>query len=115
MTEEKKRGDAGDTFRDGVRAVTGIIGALKDAVEQTFEDMTAKGDLSPDKAKEAARDTMNRAQEAMDKVRYRLDFATRREVEELRDEVTELRRRIDLHEAAGHRDEETGGRMPPPL
>ena len=34
-------------------AGTGILGALRDAVEQTFDDLTQKGDLSPEKAKEA--------------------------------------------------------------
>ncbi len=105
--EEKKRNDSGDPFREGVRAVTGILGALRDAVEQSFQDMTDKGDISPDKAKEAAKDTMNRAQDAMDKVRDRLDFATRRELDELREEVAELRRRLNVHEAPGSGADQT--------
>ncbi|MEO5509226.1 MAG: hypothetical protein ABIV28_09400 [Longimicrobiales bacterium] len=109
MADEKKR-DSGDPFREGVRAVTGILGALRDAIEQTFDDMTEKGDLSPDKAKEAAKDTMNRAQDAMEKVKDRLDFATRKELEELRDEVAELKRRLNVHESHA---EEVGDRTPP--
>lgn len=109
MTEERKRPDAGDSFREGVRAVTGILGALREAIENTFDDMTDRGDISPDKAKEAAKDTMNRAQDAMDKVRDRLDFATRKELDELRAEVAELRRRVNVHEGGGGHDDDAAG------
>ena len=100
MTDERKRPDS-DPFREGVRAVTGILGALRDAIEGTFDDMSAKGDMTPERAKEAAKETMGRAQDAMDKMRDRLDFATRSELETLRAEVTELRRRLDEHAAHG--------------
>jgi polyhydroxyalkanoate synthesis regulator phasin len=98
MTEEKKRPDAGDSFREGVRAVTGILGALREAIEHSFDDITDRGDMSSDKAKDAAKETMHRAEDAMNKVRDRLDFATRKELEDLRAEVAELRRRLDAHE-----------------
>ena len=94
MTDEKKRSD-NDPFREGVRAVTGILGALRDAIEGTFDDMSAKGDMSPERAKEAAKETMGRAQDAMDRVRDRLDFATRSELEALRAEVAELRALVE--------------------
>ena len=107
---KKSRNDSGDAFREGVRAVTGILGALRDAIEGTFDDLTEKGDISPDKAKDAAKETMNKAQDAMDKMRERLDFATRKELDELRAEVLELKRRLDLHES---QSDETGDRTPP--
>jgi polyhydroxyalkanoate synthesis regulator phasin len=96
MTEEQRRRDPGDPIRDGVRAITGILGALKDAIEETFDDLRQQGDLSPEKARDAARSTMRRAQDAVDDVRDRLDFVSRREFDTLRDEVAELRRRLDL-------------------
>lgn len=100
MTEEqKKRPDPGDAFREGVRAVTGILGALRDAVEQTFDDLKEKGDLSPERAKEAARETMRRAQEAVEDVRERLEFVPRREFDALKDEVANLRAELDAHRA----------------
>jgi polyhydroxyalkanoate synthesis regulator phasin len=98
MTEEqKKRPDPADAFREGVRAVTGILGALREAVEQTFEDLKDKGDLSPERAKEAARETMKRAQDAVEEVRERLEFVPRREFEQLKDEVAELRSALEAH------------------
>lgn len=100
MTEEqKKRPDAGEAFREGVRAVTGILGALRDAVEQTFDDLKDKGDLTPERAKEAARDTMRRAQEAVDNVKERLEFVPRREFDELKEQVAALRQELDEHRA----------------
>jgi polyhydroxyalkanoate synthesis regulator phasin len=97
MADEKKRTDPGDAFREGVRAVTGILGALRDAVEQTFEELKEKGDLSPERAKEAARETMRRAQEAVEEVRERLEFVPRREFEELRAQVAGLKQELDAH------------------
>jgi polyhydroxyalkanoate synthesis regulator phasin len=97
MTDEKKRTEPGDTFREGVRAVTGILGALRDAIEQTFDDLRERGDLSPERAREAARETMRRAQEAVDDVRERLEFVPRREFEELRAEVAALRQELEAH------------------
>jgi len=99
MTDEKKRTDPGDAFREGVRAVTGILGALRDAVEQTFEELREKGDLSPERAREAARDTMRRAQEAVEDVRERLEFVPRRDFEELRAQVAALRQELEAHRA----------------
>jgi polyhydroxyalkanoate synthesis regulator phasin len=99
MADEKKRTDPGDAFREGVRAVTGILGALRDAVEQTFDDLREKGDLSPERAREAARETMRRAQEAVEEVRERLEFVPRREFEELRAEVAALRQELESHRA----------------
>ena len=111
MADENKRTDPGDAFREGVRAVTGILGALRDAVEQTFDDLKQKGDLSPEKAKEAAKDTMRRAQEAVGEVRERLEFVPRRDFEELRAEVAELRRLIEEHRA--HSVHHSHGQEPP--
>lgn len=97
--EQKKRTDPADAIREGVRAVTGVLGALRDAVEQTFDDLREKGDLSPERAREAARDTMRRAQEAVEDVRERLEFVPRREFEALREEVAALRSELESHRA----------------
>lgn len=102
MTDESqgpRRGssDPGDTIRDGVRAVTGILGAFKDAIEQTFDDLSERGDISPDRARDAARDAMKRAQASVDDMRGRLEFVPRREFDTLKAEVAALRARLDQH------------------
>lgn len=102
MADEQRRpNDIGDNLREGVRTVAGIFGALKDAIEESFEDLRERGDLSPEKAREAARSTMERAQAEMDGMRERLDFATRRELETLRAEVVALRARVEQMERGG--------------
>ncbi len=100
MTDEQRGRDPGEGLRDGVRAIFGVVGALKDAIEETFQELLDQGELSPERAREAARSTMKRAQETVEDMRDRLDFITRREFEELRDEVQQLRRAIEEQSAA---------------
>jgi polyhydroxyalkanoate synthesis regulator phasin len=108
--EGQKRTDPGDTFREGVRAVSGILGAFKDAIEQTFNDLTERGDISPDRAKDAARDAMKRAQEAVDDMRGRLEFVPRREFDALKADVDGLRAQVERHlTQGGHQTPGTGG------
>ncbi|HSJ09150.1 MAG TPA: hypothetical protein VK928_04530 [Longimicrobiales bacterium] len=101
MPDEGKRTDPGDAFRDSIRAVTGVMGAFKDAIEQTLNELSEKGDISPDRAKSAAQDAMKRAQDAMEDVRGRLEFVPRREFETLRDEVAALKIQVERHMAQG--------------
>lgn len=101
MTEQRKRGGVGDEVREGIRAGLGILGALKDAVEETVQDMLDRGELSPDRAREAVRSTMDRAQTAFEDARTRLDFVPRREFEMLQGELAALRLRVDALEGEG--------------
>jgi polyhydroxyalkanoate synthesis regulator phasin len=104
MTEHgggRRSGSMGDDIREGIRAGIGILGALKDAIEETVDDMLRRGELSEDRAKEAVRTTMERAQTAFDDARMRLDFVPRREFDELAAELAELRARVDRMEAGG--------------
>lgn len=95
MTEQRDKRNVGDEVRDGIKAGLGILSAVKDAIEETIEDMMERGELSPERAREAVRTTMDRAQSAFDEARDRLDVVPRREFEALKAEVHELRGRID--------------------
>jgi BMFP domain-containing protein YqiC len=99
--DRQRRADPGDAFRESVRAVSGILGAFKDAIEQTFNDLSERGEISPERARDAARDAMKRAQDAVDDMRGRVDFVTRREFDSLRDELADLRARVEQHAARG--------------
>lgn len=106
MTEQdRQRGNVGDEVREGIRAGIGILSALKDAIEETVQDMTNRGELSQERAREAVRTTMDRAQEAFEEARWRLDFVPRREFEALKAEVADLRSRIARHETSPHAPE----------
>jgi len=106
MTEDHEKGrsrnrsNVGDEVREGIRAGIGILSALKDAIEETVQDMTDRGELSQERAREAVRTTMDRAQEAFEDARIRLDFVPRREFEALKAEVADLRARVGRTEGA---------------
>jgi polyhydroxyalkanoate synthesis regulator phasin len=112
MTEDQERGrpSVGDEVREGIRAGIGILSALKDAIEETVQDMTDRGELSQDRAREAVRTTMDRAQSAFDDARVRLDFVPRREFEALKAEVADLRARLGRHETTHSGPEPSGSR-----
>jgi hypothetical protein len=102
MTEHEERGrsSVGDEVREGLRAGIGILSALKDAIEETIQDMADRGELSQERAREAVRTTMDRAQTAFEEARLRLDFVPRREFEALKAEVADLRDRLGRHETS---------------
>jgi len=110
-TGQSGRDQAKEGIREGVRAVTGFLAALKDAIDETIRDLRDSGDLQPERAKEAARSTMRKAQETMEDVRERFDFVPRKEFEALRDEVAALRRRLEVLETrpSGGAGGSTGG------
>lgn len=105
MTEQRggrERRDMGDEVREGIRAGLGILSALKDAIEETVDEMMDRGEISQDRAREAVRTTMERAQAAFDDARTRFEFVPRREFEELGEDVRELRRRVERLERDAH-------------
>lgn len=101
-TEGEKRKDPGDAVREGVRSVIGILGALKDAVEDTFEELRTGGEATPDEDRDAARSTFRAAQDAVEDVRDRLDFITRKEFDALREEVAGLEARVNALSESAH-------------
>ena len=113
MTEGTRRpvDEAKEGIKEGVRAVTGMLAALKDAIDETINDIKVRNDLDPSRAKQAAKDTMNRAQEAFDDMKERVDFVPRKEYDALRAEVEALRARvaaIETKHAGPHGDAQSG-------
>src|SRR5688500_13899725 len=101
--EDWQRGkeQAKEGLREGVRAVTGFLAALKDAIDETLRDVKESGDLDADRAKEAMRSTMKRAQSAMDEAINRIDLVPRKEFDTMREEINALRLRVADLEAKG--------------
>lgn len=92
MADEKEQGR--DGVRESLRQGLGLLGAFKEAIEETINEARERGDLSPERAKEMIRGAVRRAQDAADHAFERVDFARRREIDELRTEVSELRQRV---------------------
>ena len=86
---------------EGLRAGIGVLTAFKEAIEETIEEAMDRGDLRPERAKAALGAAMGRAQDAVEEVRERIDVIPRREFDDLRAEVAELRRRLAALEATG--------------
>jgi polyhydroxyalkanoate synthesis regulator phasin len=93
MTEEQRRAGMGG-IGEGIRTGIGILSAFKDAIEQTLDEAVERGDLSPDRARQAMREAADRIQVGLDEARERLDFVSRREYDELHAEVARLRERV---------------------
>lgn len=89
--------------------------AFKEAVEETVQEAVDRGDLSPERAREAMQGAAERLQASIDEARDRFDVVPRREFEALRDEVADLRARISRLEntdgaaSAGESDDSTSG------
>lgn len=89
---------------EGIRSGVGVLTAFKEAIEETIQEANARGDLSPDRAKQFLGDALHRAQETVGEVRERLDLVPRKEFEALQAEVAELRRRLDALEGRAPSD-----------
>lgn len=90
MPEEPRR----PGIADGIRTGIGILTAFKEAVEETLQEAVDRGDLSPDRAKQAMQGAADRLQAGLEEARDRFDVVTRRDFETLRDEVADLRARL---------------------
>jgi polyhydroxyalkanoate synthesis regulator phasin len=78
MAAEEKGG-----VRDGMRQGLGVLSAFKEAVEETINEARERGDLSSDRAREIMKDALDRAQQAADGARERLDLVPRKEFDDL--------------------------------
>ena len=85
MTDENKGG-----IRDGMKQGLGVLSAFKEAVEETISEARERGDLSPDRAKEIMRGALDRAHDAADGARERLDLVPRKDLDDLAARVRRL-------------------------
>ena len=86
---------------EGIRNGVGVLTAFKEAIEESIQEASARGDLSPDRAKQFLGDALHRVQDTVVDVRDRLDVVPRREFEALQAEVAELRSRLHALDGRG--------------
>ena len=89
------RKGAGRKVSDGIRQGLGVLSAFKDAIEETIVEARERGDLAPERAKEALRSALSRAQEAAGEARERLEWVSLKEFDLLKERVDELRVRLE--------------------
>jgi polyhydroxyalkanoate synthesis regulator phasin len=109
MVDEQQQGQVQGGGRrlsigEGIRSGIGVLSAFKEAIEETIQEANARGDLSPDRAKQFLGDALHRAQETVGEVRERLEWVPRKEFDALLAEVAELRRRLDALEGRAPSD-----------
>ena len=85
----------GRSVSDGIKQGLGVLSALKDAIEEAITDARERGDLTPERAREAVRSAMGRVQEAAGDARERLDLVARKDFDHLKDQVAELKVRLE--------------------
>lgn len=95
MAEERQGGVGG-----GLRTGVGILVAFKEAIEETIEEVRERGDFTPERARGLVQEATNRVQHSVEGARERLDFVSRKEIDELRAEVALLRSRIEQLEGS---------------
>jgi polyhydroxyalkanoate synthesis regulator phasin len=96
--EQTRRGSASSGIGEGIRSGIGILTAFKDALEETIQEAMSRGDLSPERARQAVNETVSRMQHGFDEARERLDFVPRKEYDTLLSQVIDLRARVEALE-----------------
>ncbi len=104
-TRDRSRRDAiEDRFKQGL----GMLGAMRDAIEDTIRDIKERGDLAPDRAKEVVRGALDKAQQKAEEAREALDFVKQKEFDGLKSVVDDLASRLGIvEEKAGINQDET--------
>ncbi len=92
-TDEDGKGKR-EAIEDRLKQGLGMLGAMRDAIEDTIREAKDRGDLSPDRAKEVMRSALNKAQEKAGEAKDALDLVKQKEFDTLKERVEELRARM---------------------
>ena len=99
---EPKEETRSEGIKGGIRQGLGMLAAMKDAIEETLKEAKERGDLTPERAKEVMRSTLERAQEKAGEARDALDFVKQKEFDTLKEvverlgiRVTDIERKVD--------------------
>lgn len=90
-SEEQSRTDG---IKGSIRQGLGMLNAMKDAIEETLNEAKERGDLSPERAKEVMRTTLEKAQARAGEAREAFDFVKQKEFDSLRGVVDGLKERV---------------------
>ena len=90
-SEEQSRTDG---IKGSIRQGIGMLNAMKDAIEETLNEAKERGDLSPERAQEVMRTTLEKAQARAGEAREAFDFVKQKEFDSLRGVVDGLKERV---------------------
>ena len=89
--QEKSRTDS---IKGGIRQGMSMLSAMKDAIEETLSEARERGDLTPERAKEVMRSTLEEAQARAGEAREAFDFVKQKDFDGLKGVVDELKERV---------------------
>jgi polyhydroxyalkanoate synthesis regulator phasin len=107
MTDDQTQRSGTPGIGEGIRSGLGILTAFKDALEETIQEAMNRGDLTPDRARQAVQDTVRRMQSGFDEARDRLDFVPRKEFEALQAQLIDMRARVEALERRSYPADES--------
>lgn len=85
-----------------------MLSAMKDAIEETLNEAKERGDLTPERAKEVMRSTLEKAQAKAGEAREAFDFVKQKEFDGLKGVVDGLKERVkSVERSLGLEVEET--------
>lgn len=85
---------AREALQDSLKQKIGVLGAMRDAIEDTIREARERGDLSPDRAKEVMRSALTKAREKAGEAKDALDLVKQKEFDSLRERVDDLKARL---------------------
>jgi len=91
---EPTEGGRAEGIKGGIRQGLGMLAAMKDAIEETLKEAKEHGNLTPERAKDVMRSTLEKAQEKAGEARDALDFVKQKEFEALKELVERLDARV---------------------
>lgn len=83
-----------ESLKGGIRQGIEILTALKNAIEESLKESRERGDLTPERAKEIIRATLDRAQARAGEAKDAFDLVKQKEFEALRTVVEDLKVRL---------------------
>ena len=89
--EEKSRTDS---IKGGIRQGLSMLNAMKDAIEETLSEAKERGDLTPERAKEVMRSTLEKAQARAGEAREAFDFVKQKDFDGLKGVVDGIKERV---------------------
>ena len=93
-SKEPKEEGRGEAIKGGIRQGLSMLSAMKDAIEETLKEARERGDLSPERAREVMRSTLEKAQEKAGEARDALDFVKQKEFDVLKKVVERIELRV---------------------
>lgn len=106
--QESREKTRTESIKGGIRQGMSMLSAMKDAIEETLNEAKERGDLTPERAKEVMRSTLEKAQAKAGEAREAFDFVKQKEFDGLKGVVDGLKERVkSVERSLGLEVEET--------